>query len=169
MAIYENTVEEMKLRGSAIRGIPGALAFFAAIGFGVGIIDSDMRDQLPWLLVGCAVVAVVFGVWHFRIASAMKRPIAVRRDEEQLRVEVAGVSLAAPDVSRGVFLVQGVKRSFWVAWVRIDDGERSVVVRKGLGIADAKPSSWVEGGYEAPTEPLYYGDAVSLARALGAG
>lgn len=166
MAIYETTVQPIATRDSAVRAIPGALAFFGAIGFGVGIIDSGMREQLAPLLVGCAVVAVVFGAWHYVLWKAGNRPLAVHREGDELRVQLAGQVLRAPAVERGVFLMRGVKRSYWVAWVRLDDGAHTAVVRKGLGIADAKPS-WPEGTYPPASLGEFYGDAVRLAGTLG--
>ena len=159
---FEMTVQPMSVRESTFRGIPGALGLLGAIGFGVGVVDAGFREQLFGVLVGCLVVAIVFGAWGIKLHRAANRTLRV----EGGNVSVMGVTIRSPDVQRGCFEVFTGKRRYPVAWIRLDDGTSSIVVRKGLGVHEAVPS-WPRGSFAATSVEPLYGDPVKLDRALG--
>ena len=162
---FEMQVQPMSVRESTFRGIPGALGLLGAIGFGVGVVDAGFREQLFGVLIGCLVVAVLFGAWGIRLHQTAKRTLRVVAHPEGVEVSVVDVTLRAPTIEKGFFYAFTGRRRYPLAWIRLDDGTRSIVVRKGLGIHESIPH-WPEGTFSETTiEPLY-GDPVKLDRAL---
>lgn len=166
-------LQVVRKKGDWVAGVPGAFAIVGAIGFGVGIVDADMRAMLPELIVGSAVVAVVGGALFFLLRAGLVHTLRVREGCVQLvHRGVVTMEMASPVIAHGVFtelIEAGVaRRNTPVAWVSIRDGECCVVVRKALGIHEGVPN-WPRNAYAAPAEAVYSGDPVRLYRAVSRG
>jgi hypothetical protein len=147
--LYE--VDVFAMRGRWRSDIPGALAILCAIAFGTGVIDRDVRADLPGLLWGSLPLGVALGA----LALWARRAIATR-----LRAFTDGhVGLAGPagvEELRGPLAISygrarelisagASHRVVPVLWVsaRAADG-RAVVLRRAMGILDALPDAWPE-------------------------
>jgi hypothetical protein len=136
-------------RGEWRQGVPGAIGLLAAIGFGVGIVDRDMREQLPDVLAICALVALACGALYLMARRSLQRELVVGKDGAGAFVRLAGVGeLRAPLSYRfGHYreLVEaGVARATVdVLFVTIEGrGGPPITVRKALGAAFSAPAAW---------------------------
>ena len=159
-----DTGERIELRAPARlragewrQGVPGGLALLCAIGFGAGIVDSGMREQLPEVIAACA---VVFGALYLMGRRAQSRELVVGRDGQGafVRLEGRGELRAPLSYSRGCYRERvdaGVARATVdVLFVRIDGrGGAPMIVRKALGAAFRAPPGW--SPTSIPLEPTH--------------
>ncbi len=164
MTIYETRVQPVTLRNSALRGIPGTIAILALISLVVGVAEPTIRDTFPVALAISLALAVAFGLWAIRLYRQANRSLRVWRDGDGLSIRVGAFTLTHPTAQVGLFTRLLGRRSVRFAWIQLCDGERSLVVRKGLGALDRTPE-WPERHF-APTPEEHYGDPQPLWQAF---